>query len=240
MCGRYTISRDQALLEEELKRRFPALHVPDSLIPRYNVAPTQAVPILRAGHEGHEKEIALVRWGLIPSWAKDEKLSHSMINARADALTQKPAFREAVRRRRCLVIADGFYEWRTGPDGKKRPIRFVYRDGALMFFAGLWERWLNPATQQIVESCTIVTTAPNNLVAQVHDRMPVILDEERQAAWLSNEPLSQSAIDALCTAVPDDAISAHPASTLVNSPKNDHPDLLQADPAPGELPFTYR
>jgi putative SOS response-associated peptidase YedK len=180
MCGRFRVARSKEILEE-------AFDAEDSLSPvewspRYNVAPGQAVVAVRQEAEMPVRRLAPLRWGLVPAWAKDAAVGYKMINARAETAAARPAFREAMRRRRCLIPADGFYEWKHA--GKERlPYCFTLAGNALFAFAGLWEAWKSPQGQ-MVESCAILTTAPNELVRDVHDRMPVILTPDAYDLWL--------------------------------------------------------
>jgi putative SOS response-associated peptidase YedK len=171
VCGRYRLSRRKQILEE----RFD-VSGDDDWTPRYNIAPTQPIPVIRQHPKEPQRELSLMRWGLIPSWAKDASSAARMINARSETAASLPAFRDAFQLRRCLIPADGFYEWqRSGPT--KQPFCFEVNDGELFAFAGLWERWKDPSGQWI-RSCSILTTTPNALTATVHDRMPAILEPE--------------------------------------------------------------
>ena len=225
MCGRFTQLRSWAELHELLD----LVGAPLNLRPRYNVAPSQDVAVARAAEQG--RSLAMLRWGLIPSWAKDPAIGHKLINARSETAAQKPSFRSAFRHRRCLVPADGFYEWQR--EGKTRqPWLFGLRDGAPMVFAGLWERWAVPegavltgslaerSPGDAVETCTILTTAANEAVAPVHGRMPAILPPEAWDAWLAGE-------DVPLDPYPADAMTAHPVSTHVNRPANDNPRCVE-------------
>jgi putative SOS response-associated peptidase YedK len=170
----------------------------------------------------------MLRWGLIPHWAKDTKIAFKMINSRAETLTEKPAYRGLLRSRRCLIPADGFYEWRVGAGGKKEPIRFTLADGEPFAFAGLWTSWRDPERDLKIVSCTIITTTANELVAPVHDRMPVILPLKLEATWLSHDVEKKEAIS-LLRPYPAELMAAAPASRLVNSARHDGPELLVAD-----------
>ena len=177
MCGRYRLSRRKQIVEEY----FDA-HGDEDWGPRYNIAPTQPVPVIRQHPHEPRRVFSLMRWGLIPNWAKDMSGSAGMINARSETATMKPAFRDPMRFRRCLVPADGFYEWRkTGTS--KQPYCFEVNDGQLFAFAGLWDGWRDPSGQWI-RSCSILTRTPNALTSPVHDRMPVILSREAYDLWL--------------------------------------------------------
>ena len=186
--------------------------------PRWNIAPTQDVLIARDDAQG-VRELAAVRWGLIPPWAKDTKMSARMINARSETASEKPSFRDAWRRRRCIIPADGFYEWlRVGE--RKRPFCFRRADGDPMAMAGLWESWRSPQGDTI-ESCSILTTAANTVVGTIHDRMPVILGAVDFDAWLDVDGSDGRAVSALTGPCSDDVLVAYEVSTLVNSARND-------------------
>lgn len=218
MCGRFTIrARPQAIAET-----FGVAEVP-TLFPRYNVAPTQQVLAIRAAVETGMREPVLLRWGLIPSWAKDPSIGSRMINARAETVGTKPGFRQAFAKRRCLVVADGFYEWRK-VGAKKQPYFMHRRDDRPFAFAGLWECW----GQEKIETCTIVTMAANAFMQPLHERMPVILPEYEYGAWLDPTRRASTTFDGL-TLLPDgmEDFVAEPVSTLVNSPKNEVPDCIR-------------
>jgi putative SOS response-associated peptidase YedK len=199
--------------------------VPETYSERYNLAPSQRALIVR--DRDNNREAVLARWGLLPHWAKDERIAFKMINARAETLTEKPAYRSLIGKYRCLVVADGFYEWTVGADGKKQPIRFQLVDGGLFAFAGLWTHRVDDAGE-LVESCTIVTTRPNELVSPVHDRMPVILPPELERDWLALDVSKEHSL-ALLEPYPASGMVAFPASTRVNSVRNDDPGLLVPD-----------
>jgi putative SOS response-associated peptidase YedK len=217
MCGRFTLASPGAIVAELF-----GLAAAPALVPRYNIAPSQAVAVVRGGSGGHS--FAELHWGLIPSWSKDAAIGNKMINARGETLAEKPAFRSAYRSRRCLILADGFFEWATGP-GRKQPWYFRSRDRRPFAFAGLWERWKG-ADGDAVESCTIVTTTASELVAPVHDRMPVILDPESLEAWLDTGGRPGDTVDALLRPCPAERLEAYPVSFAVNSPANDSPACI--------------
>jgi putative SOS response-associated peptidase YedK len=219
MCGRFTVATDPA----ELSERFDVV-LPEDWAPSYNVAPTQQVLGVVLGRDAL-RELRELRFGLVPHWAKDTRSSFSLINARAETVRTRNAFRSLLERRRALIVADGFYEWRTDPDGRKRPVRFTLTDGKPFAFAGLWASWRDHESDSWLDSCSIITTTANDLVASVHDRMPVILPRDREADWL-DPALPADEVDALLCPYPVDAMAAAEASTLVNSPKNDGPELL--------------
>lgn len=222
MCGRYTQQMSWRELVElyRLTDNVPALNVPA----RYNVAPTQSVPILRL-EDGHRR-LAMVRWGLVPFWAKDIKIGYKMINARAETVHEKPAFRTAFKKRRCLIPADGFYEWQMQPDGSKQPYRITMADGKPFSFAGLWETWKDKASGEMVESCTIIVTRANELVGKIHDRMPVILAPINHDPWLyAEENLEQLRV--LFDPFPASAMTAYPVSKAVGNVKTDEAKLIE-------------
>jgi putative SOS response-associated peptidase YedK len=187
---------------------------------RYNVAPTQDVPAVRPAKAGG-RELAMLRWGLIPAWAKDEDIGARLINARGETAAELPSFRAAFRRRRCLVAADGFYEWRKAGKGPKQPFLVELADGRPFAFAGLWERWDKAPDGRPLETCTIITTRANELLAPIHDRMPVILPPADYDAWLDVEGTGVEAAKALLRPYPAAAMAAHPVSPRVNNARND-------------------
>lgn len=220
MCGRFTY----LLSWEEIVALYELTAVTEMAPgwkPRYNAAPTQMMPVIRLDADGR-RELALLRWGLVPSWAKDAGAGSQMINARAETVAEKPAFRAAFKTRRCLVPADGFYEWRKTATAKQ-PYRITMADGSPFAFAGLWERWSKG--DQPLETFTIITTTANELVAPIHDRMPVILDPADYDAWLESK---DTAIPmALLQPYPARRMSAYPVSTRVNSPKNEDAAVIE-------------
>jgi len=218
MCGRYTLATNTQKLAES----FSGFEVPAELPPRYNVAPTQ--PIAVVANNGQHK-VEFFQWGLIPSWAKDPKIGNQMINARAETLGEKPAFRNAYKRRRCLVLADGFYEWKKEGDGAKTPMYIRLASGDPFAFAGLWEMW--QTAEDTILSCTIITTDPNDLMAQIHNRMPVILPPDVYEQWLDPAERSPDQLQGLLQPYPAELMTAYPVSKMVNSPKNDTPALIE-------------
>jgi putative SOS response-associated peptidase YedK len=219
MCGRYTLSPSP----EEVARLFEvAGFVP--FPPRYNIAPTQPIGVVRL--IGGTRRLELVRWGLVPGWVKDPRSFKLLINARAETAAEKPAFRAAMRHRRCLVPASGFYEWRRLPDGKKQPYFIRPRDGRLLAFGGLVEEWID-CDGGILESAAILTTAANAAVAPIYERMPVIVAPEDFERWLDclrNEPRT---VAELMRPAPDDLLEAIPVSTRVNAARNDDAGLVE-------------
>jgi putative SOS response-associated peptidase YedK len=219
MCGRFTMTVDPA----QLRLAFPWLDIREDWQPRYNIAPTQPVAVVP--NRG-DNRLDFFRWGLIPSWAKDPAIGNRMINARAETLAEKASFRNAYRRRRCLVLADGFYEWRADVSSKrKQPLYIRLKNGEPFGFAGLWEIWNSPDGSQIL-SCTIITTEPNELIREIHNRMPVILEQEAIPVWLDPAEKQPQDLQDLLTPYPADDLVAYPVSTLVNSPGNDTPQCI--------------
>lgn len=233
MCGRFTLRSNLNLILAQ----FALDEVPD-LRPRYNIAPTQLIPTIRASETG--RELAMLRWGLIPSWSKDEKMGSRLLNARAETAAEKPSFRTAFRRRRCLVVADGFYEWKQAAPEKdasakggsaKQPFYIRMRDQRPFAFAGLWETWRGPRGAELatpIQSCTILTTEPNTLMQSLHDRMPVILPPDAYAMWLDPSFEGLDALQALLRPCAAEEMIASPVSTLVNSPRNESPECIVA------------
>ena len=213
MCGRYTLrSKPEAIAET-----FDLSHVP-TLEPRYNIAPTQPVAAVRLDPRRHQRELTIFQWGLIPSWADDPAIGNRLINARAETVADKPAFRHSFRSKRCLVLADGFYEWRK-EGSRKQPYFVRMKDDLPFAFAGLWDSWERDA--EAIPSCTYITTEPNELTAPIHDRMPVILPRSAYDLWLDSAVKDPRRLQPLLVPFPADAMEAYPVSTLVNSPVND-------------------
>ena len=224
MCGRYTLTarREAVAAAFDLDDFF-------DLPPRYNIAPTQWVPAVRLDPEGGGREVSAFKWGLIPPWVDEPGIGNRLINARAETVAERPAFRSAFRRRRCLVVADGFYEWAR--EYGKSPYYFRLRDGGPFAFAGLWERW--ERGEEPVESCTLITTEANGVVAPVHGRMPVILKPEDYARWLDPGERRPAALAGLLVPIPEDRMVAHPVSKRVNNPRNEGPGCIEPSPACG-------
>ncbi|TJY43243.1 SOS response-associated peptidase [Cohnella pontilimi] len=220
MCGRYTIT---VTLEELMLRYFAEFPAVPFQLPRYNVAPTQMMPAVV--NDGQRNRLGLLKWGLIPPWADDEKVGSRMINARAETLEERPAYRSAFRRKRCLIPADGFYEWKTAAGGK-RPYRIVLKGGGLFSMAALYETWTAPDGRK-VSSFAIVTTEPNRLMADIHDRMPVILRPEDEALWLDRNVQDPEPLKRLLVPYPAGEMDAYEVDKRVGSPAHDDPACLE-------------
>lgn len=177
MCGRFSQSKSK----QDIKKRFSVKKVNDAFVPMFNIAPDMGVPVIL---NTVPDEVTLARWGLLPSWAKEEKSKYSMINARAETLFEKPAYKRLIKNHRCLIIADSFYEWKK-VGAKKQPYRIMLKDEGLFAFAGLWDLW--EKGDNAILSCTIITTGPNEMIGEIHDRMPVILPREHEKDWLTLE-----------------------------------------------------
>jgi putative SOS response-associated peptidase YedK len=220
MCGRFTLSQSA----ETIAKVFHLGETP-VLEPRYNIAPTQPVPAIRATSASPDRQFTYLYWGLIPSWAKDPKLGARLINARAETVTEKPAFRTAFKRRRCLILADGFYEWQR-LEQKKQPFYF-YRDDRQPFgFAGLWEHW-ESAEGDTIDSCTILTTEANDLLRPIHDRMPVILEPGNYDLWLDPAVQTPDRLYPLLRPYPDSAMGRYAVSAKVNNARHESSDCIQ-------------
>jgi len=259
MCGRFTLRASASVIAEQ----FSLFEVP-AFVARFNIAPTQPVPVIRrragplegdggtaAGSSGQaedrpcrcssvpvlsaRRELRWMRWGLIPGWAKDPAIGAGLINVRAETAAEKPAFRAAIRHRRCLVVADGFYEWQhTGRT--KQPYFIRLSDDRPFAFAGVWEAW-EGAYPTTLETCAILTTGPNELIRPIHDRMPAILSPGDYAAWLDPTIEDPRQVLSLLTPYPSDAMQTHPVSNLVNSPAHDSPQCIEPALRKGNIPF---
>jgi putative SOS response-associated peptidase YedK len=216
MCGRFI----QSTGGQHLAERF-GLPTAPALTPRYNVAPSQSVQAIRM-KEPSQREAVALRWGLIPAWSPEPRTAYSTINARAESMADKPTYRQAFRQRRCLIPADGFYEWRK-VGSRKQPYCIAPADGRPLAFAGLWERWERDG--QVVESCTILVTAANTLIAPIHDRMPVILDLTAETRWLDPTVTDPAALHPLWVPCPSERLRLWPVSSQVNNPRHEGPAL---------------
>ncbi|GAB4424866.1 MAG: SOS response-associated peptidase [Chloroflexi bacterium OHK40] len=217
MCGRFSL----AVPAEQLATQFALTEAP-ALSPRYNIAPTQEVAVVRAGDRG--RELAMFRWGLVPPWATDPSIGARMINARSETAAEKPAFRGAMRQRRCLIPASGFYEWQAQPGGKQ-PFYIGLADGQPFALAGLWEHWRSPEGQWLL-TCTILTTTANELVQPLHDRMPVIVPPKQYDHWLDPGITDAGPLQELLVPFPAAQMRAYPVSRAVNRVTNDDPSLI--------------
>ena len=218
MCGRYTLRTPVEKLAEEFGLEDSSVDLP----PNYNVAPTQGVAAVLA-ENGHRR-LEVLRWGLIPPWADDPQIGSRMINARAETAHEKPSFRRAFRERRCLIPPDGYYEWKR-TNGTKQPYYIHMKEGRPFAFAGLWESWREEGGPE-VRSCAILTTRPNALASEIHDRMPVILPAGSREAWLDPEAEKEELL-ALLEPYPEDEMEAYPVSRYVNSPQNNDPRCVE-------------
>jgi putative SOS response-associated peptidase YedK len=234
MCGRYTAAKD---FNELIKLVGVIMARVPFLLPRYNIAPTQLAPVIYM--ERHQPAMKLMRWGLIPSWAKDESVGNAHINARSETLQTRNAFREAFKHRRCLIPADSFYEWQER-EGKRQPFRVMLKSGEPFCFAGLWERWIIPPSRdntetdldeappsETIESFTIITRAANAAIAPLHDRMPVIIAPSHFGWWLKDDDARSESHKMALERAPDDPLKIYPVSELVNSPKTDDPRCIE-------------
>ena len=219
MCGRFTLHSRLNLLLQQF-----ALQAGPDWAPRYNIAPTQSVPIVRLSAADGKREMTLMRWGLVPSWAKDISIGNRMINARAETVATKPSFRAAFKRRRCLVPADGYYEWQKTVTGKQ-PYYIHLRDDTPFAMAGLWESW-HADQEDTLDTFTIITTDANRATCHIHDRMPVILDPDDYPLWLDPEFEGREALQTLLRPYESDELQLDPVSTHVNSPRNDDPQCI--------------
>ena len=218
MCGRFSLTADLG----ELASRFEFDGNRLDLEPNFNVAPTQNVLTVLGGEN---RRGGFMRWGLIPHWAKTASIGSRMVNARAETVAQRPAFRDAFRKRRCLVLADGFYEWQQAGSVRK-PMRIIMESGEPFAFAGLWAIWRDSEGNRI-PSCTVITTEANDLLRPIHNRMPVILPREMEEFWLDRDVQDASALENALTAYPSELMQTYQVSTLVNSPRNNGPQVVE-------------
>ena len=234
MCGRFTFASEA----EALRQTFFNFEVPMNLSPRYNISPTQDVAVIAntptdTGERPETGQVEFFHWGLIPSWAKDPKIGNRMINARSETLSEKPSFRSAYKRRRCLILADGYYEWQKIPgDRLKQPVYIRLKSQKPFALAGLWEVWQTEGMDEPLRSCTIITCPPNALLEEIHHRMPVILPQDAYEEWLAPNEQSADALQPLLVPYSDEELEAYPVSRFVNRPTNDSPECI----APFEVP----
>jgi len=218
MCGRFVLEHSPS----QLMKVYRLSTIPD-LSPRYNIAPSQQIAVVRQ-QSGGDRDLSFLQWGLIPSWSKDSAIGHKMINARSETVHEKPSFKQAFHARRCIIPASGFYEWEKS--GKEKIPHYIHlRDGDVMSLAGLWERWKSPEGQEL-ETCTILTTAADSLVKRLHDRMPVILNRAEFDIWLDRENDDVNRLTELFLPYPSDQLEEYIVTRDVNSPSNDSPGCI--------------
>lgn len=222
MCGRFTLTAPV----EEIMERFmiDSFLEEEHLSPNYNIAPSQSV--LAVINDGKSNRMGFLKWGMVPPWAKDAKMGNKLINARAETLTEKPSFRNAFRKKRCIIIADSFYEWKRLDDQSKIPMRIKLKNNDLFAMAGIWESWNSPEGESLY-SCAIITTKPNGLMMNIHDRMPVILRKNDENIWLDPSLKDTSYLNQFLQPFDETLMEAYEVSGLVNSPKNNTKELIQ-------------
>ncbi len=230
MCGRYSMTASH----QDIERLF-AVAAPGPLPPRYNIAPGQKVPAVRSSSQGHLELVSLF-WGLIPHWAQDTKIASRTVMARAETVADKPAFTEAFRQRRCLLIATGYYEWNRSGE-RRQPYLMRRRDGSPFALAGLWERYDSEDNGEVIESCAVITTVANSLVAGLHERMPVILAPEHYALWLDVQQYDSSELKELLVPYPGDLMEGYAVSLRVNDPHLDDAGCVEPALGSRELPL---
>jgi len=240
MCGRYHFRGEEVTLMQLLES-FGLSHMPMAFMPRYNIAPRQKVPVIVNEGELNKPKVKMMRWGLIPSWATDEKVGDKMINAKSETISERPSFRKAYERRRCLVLADGFFEWQV-QGGMKIPFRFSMKDDSIFCMAGIWEKWIRPPKDgefvlddlnepepnRVIESFAILTTTANKMVQRVHDRMPVIVGKEHWDWWLDAQNHDGAFVHFMLRSFPAEDMDCRRVSRLVNSAKNESPLCLNS------------
>ncbi|MGZ4107008.1 MAG: SOS response-associated peptidase [Tumebacillaceae bacterium] len=220
MCGRFTLT----VTPDQLQLRFDAESLTFEFEPRFNIAPGQ--PIAAVIADKGQRRIGQLRWGLVPFWAKDEKVGYKMINAKSETVQEKPAFKSPFLRKRCIIPADGFYEWQKTESGKQ-PMRIVMRDEAIFGLAGLYDTWTAPDGSKL-HTCTILTTRPNELMSPIHDRMPVILRREDEAIWLDREKQDAELLQSLLVPYPQEEMRAYPVHSMVGNVKNEVPECIRS------------
>lgn len=221
MCGRFVSKAKKQEIEKEFKVEIGD----DNLaVPRYNIAPSQMIAVV--AEIENQREISLFKWGLVPRWAKDESIGNKLINARAETLTEKPSFREAFARRRCIIPTSGFYEWQKTAKGAKQPFYFYLKEKEVFGFAGLWEEWLDKETGEAVETCSIITTEANEVLKPVHDRMPVILKSENYGQWLDRKEKNTDRLQDLLVPYAPGEMDSHVVSRAVNIASSDSAELI--------------
>ena len=221
MCGRFSNNAKPERIKKEFK---VGIKNPNLYEPRYNIAPSQMIDAVFESKT--ERVLSQLKWGLVPSWAKDAEIGNRMINARAETLREKPSFRDAFKSRRCIIPASGFYEWKRKNAGAKQPFYFYLKEREVFGFAGLWEEWLDKETGELLETCTIITTEANEVLKPVHDRMPVILKPENYDEWLDTNVKDTETLQELLKPYPAKEMDAHAVSRSVNIPDINSPDLI--------------
>jgi len=228
MCTRVTLASDKKTIAEA----FPGVELPDDIPPRYNIAPTDDLYAVTVTDEGTRRLVKL-KWGLVPAWARDETVGRKLINARAETVSDKPSFRKPFRDTRCLVVVDGFYEWAAAPDGKTRvPYRFTVEGGVPFALAGIFDNWKGEGGEVSgieLQTCAVITTASNSLVGSVHGRMPVIMSPEDYDAWLDPDMHDKKELAGMLRPYPPERMNCMPVSRKVNNPRNEGPELLEAE-----------
>lgn len=222
MCGRFALGVDVT----KLKQEFPWLELPENLADSYNIAPTQDVAVVT---NTGKPRVEFFRWGLVPFWAKDPSIGNKMINARAETLAEKPSFKHAFKRRRCIIFANGYFEWMKQDDGGKQPVIISLKDHDYFAFAGLWEKWKDKSVDSAdnLYTCTIVTTSANEELKQYHHRMPVILRPEHIDEWLEEKEVSPGSLTHVFESFPGEAFSVHTVSKEINNPRNNRRELAE-------------
>lgn len=222
MCGRFTLT---ATFEEIIDRfEIQAFLEEENYAPSFNIAPSQAV--LAVINDGKSNRMGFLKWGLVPPWAKDAAIGNKMINARSETLSEKPSFRTAFKKKRCIVIADSFYEWKRHEDKSKTPMRIKLKSDELFAMAGIWEAWKSPEGKSLY-TCSVITTGPNELMKDIHDRMPVILKPEDEKTWLNPSITDTKDLNKLLVPFDENLMETYEVSSLVNSPKNNSVELIQ-------------
>ena len=224
MCGRITLTTDK----DDIQSRWGFIdpnRVLDLIKPRYNIAPSQQSSVVTVKND--RRVLNMMRWGLVPFWAKEVSIGYKMINAKAETVSEKPSFRKPFKNKRCLVLADGFYEWKKPDKKNKIPFRFVLKNREPFAFAGLWDSWKDPNNGHELLTFTIITTSANELMSPIHDRMPVILHEKDESKWLDPEFKDADKLKSLLQPYPSNMMEAYEVSSIVNSPKNDTPNCIE-------------
>ena len=224
MCGRFFLNSPPTVIDAEFSDYVLGNTFPADASKRYNIAPTQPIAVIP---NYKEPSYDAFLWGLIPSWSKETKIASKLINARSETVHEKPSFRAAFKRRRCLVLADGFFEWMKLPDKKKQPYAIRMESQAPFAFAGIWENWSSPEGD-LIKTCSILTTRPNEKLKQIHDRMPVILNPDDYKLWLTTDEIKREDVQHIFEPYPQEEFITYPISKDVGSPANDHPGIIES------------